>query len=62
MDLELQTLINSEEQRQQECINLIASENFTSSGVKKCLSSVLTNKYFERYPRRSLELLLSSIV
>lgn len=52
MDSELESLIRLEEQRQNECINLIASENFTSTNVKKCLSSVLTNKYSEGYPRR----------
>jgi len=32
------------------CIELIASENFTSRGVMECLGSVLTNKYSEGQP------------
>lgn len=43
-------LINKELQRQREGIELIASENFTSSAVMKAMGSVLTNKYAEGYP------------
>ena len=43
-------LINKELHRQREGIELIASENFTSSGVIKAMGSVLTNKYAEGYP------------
>ncbi len=49
-DIELFDLIKKEEQRQEEEIELIASENFTSENVKKCLGSCLTNKYSEGYP------------
>ncbi len=49
-DLELKKLIDSEYDRQNSSIELIASENFTSSGVLECLGSVLTNKYSEGYP------------
>jgi len=44
--------IRSERQRQQENIELIASENFTSPAVLEAQGSVLTNKYAEGYPRR----------
>ncbi|MEO6948203.1 MAG: serine hydroxymethyltransferase [Ginsengibacter sp.] len=45
-------LINKELQRQREGIELIASENFTSTAVMKAMGSVLTNKYAEGYPGR----------
>ncbi len=44
--------IARERQRQQENIELIASENFTSPAVMEAQGSVLTNKYAEGYPRR----------
>eukprot|EP00392_Amoebophrya_sp_AT5.2_P004142 g4150.t1 len=40
-------LLKAEKARQQSCIELIASENFTSKAVMECLGSVLTNKYSE---------------
>jgi glycine hydroxymethyltransferase len=43
-------LITEEKQRQLNGIELIASENFTSSDVMKATGSVLTNKYAEGYP------------
>jgi glycine hydroxymethyltransferase len=43
-------LISSEEQRQLNGIELIASENFTSPAVMEATGSVLTNKYAEGYP------------
>ncbi len=46
----LAELINQEKTRQKECLELIASENFTSKSVMECLGSVLTNKYSEGYP------------
>lgn len=48
-DPELYKLIAAEEKRQKNTINLIASENFASSGVLEALGSVLTNKYAEGY-------------
>ena len=44
-DSELDNLIEEEKNRQIENIELIASENFTSSNVLRCLGSILTNKY-----------------
>jgi len=49
-DHELFHIIASEEQRQEETINLIASENYVSSAVMAATGSVLTNKYAEGYP------------
>lgn len=45
-------IIHKELQRQREGIELIASENFTSSQVMRAMGSVLTNKYAEGYPGR----------
>ncbi|MGG7164371.1 serine hydroxymethyltransferase [Clostridium ihumii] len=49
-DNEIMNLINEETMRQEEHIELIASENFVSEGVMRALGSVLTNKYAEGYP------------
>ena len=43
-------LIAKEKQRQQEGIELIASENFVSDEVMEAMGSCLTNKYAEGYP------------
>ncbi len=52
VDPEIATAIDQERQRQQENIELIASENFVSPAVMEAQSSVLTNKYAEGYPRK----------
>ncbi len=44
--------IRQERRRQQDNIELIASENFTSPAVLRAQGSVLTNKYAEGYPRK----------
>jgi RpiB/LacA/LacB family sugar-phosphate isomerase len=44
--------IGLERLRQQENIELIASENFTSPAVMEAQGSVLTNKYAEGYPKK----------
>jgi glycine hydroxymethyltransferase len=44
------TLIQKEEKRQQEGLELIPSENYVSRGVLDALGSVFTNKYSEGYP------------
>ncbi len=51
-DDELWTAIAAEERRQEEHIELIASENYTSPRVMQAQGSVLTNKYAEGYPRK----------
>ena len=50
MDPELYAAMEAEAERQQEKIELIASENYTSKAVMEAVGSVLTNKYAEGYP------------
>ncbi len=50
VDPEVANAIFLERQRQQENIELIASENFVSPAVMEAQGSVLTNKYAEGYP------------
>lgn len=52
LDRRVKDLIQKEIERQKEGIELIASENYISSDVMKCLGSILTNKYSEGYPRK----------
>src|SRR5438094_78580 len=52
VDPEVAEAIRSERRRQQENIELIASENFTSPAVMEAQGSVLTNKYAEGYPHK----------
>ena len=49
-DPDLWKAIQNEKIRQEEHIELIASENYTSEGVLELQGSVLTNKYAEGYP------------
>ena len=49
-DPEIFKVISREIRRQNENIELIASENFTSLAVMEAVGSVLTNKYAEGYP------------
>src|SRR5690625_2828429 len=51
-DRELYDAIVAEKNRQQNNIELIASENFVSEAVMEAAGSVLTNKYAEGYPGR----------
>lgn len=44
--------IADERERQRNCIELIASENFVSPAVLEAQGSILTNKYAEGYPHR----------
>lgn len=50
VDAEVATLIGQENRRQEEHIELIASENYTSRAVMQAVGSQLTNKYAEGYP------------
>src|SRR6185369_1524623 len=52
VDPEISGAIDLERRRQQQNIELIASENFTSPAVMEAQGSVLTNKYAEGYPKR----------
>ncbi|HSC25115.1 MAG TPA: serine hydroxymethyltransferase [Candidatus Babeliales bacterium] len=51
-DPRIYQLIESEKRRQEETINLIASENYVSAAVMEATASVLTNKYAEGYPEK----------
>lgn len=51
-DSEVAAAIANEEQRQEDHIELIASENYVSPRVMEAQGSVLTNKYAEGYPGR----------
>ena len=51
-DDELFAAIRDEERRQEQHIELIASENYASPRVLQAQGSVLTNKYAEGYPRK----------
>jgi glycine hydroxymethyltransferase len=50
LDAELWTAMENESTRQEEHIELIASENYTSKRVMQAQGSMLTNKYAEGYP------------
>jgi glycine hydroxymethyltransferase len=50
IDKRIQDIVNSEAIRQENTIELIASENFTSDAVMELCGSILTNKYAEGLP------------
>jgi glycine hydroxymethyltransferase len=52
LDLEIKQAIQKEAQRQDNNIELIASENYVSSDIREAVGSVLTNKYAEGYPNK----------
>lgn len=49
-DAEIYSILEREIRRQEDNIELIASENFTSKAVMEAMGSQLTNKYAEGYP------------
>ncbi len=51
-DRQVFDLIAQEDQRQAECLTLIASENHCSPAVRAAMGSLLTDKYAEGYPGR----------
>lgn len=51
-DFEIGTAIENETRRQQDNLELIASENIVSKTVMQAQGSILTNKYAEGYPGR----------
>jgi glycine hydroxymethyltransferase len=51
IDPEIYEAIKNEIKRQQDNLELIASENFTSLAILEAQGSVLTNKYAEGYPK-----------
>lgn len=50
MDKRIVNILEREDERQRNTIELIASENFASEAVMKLAGSVFTNKYAEGYP------------
>jgi glycine hydroxymethyltransferase len=50
VDPEIAQVVRNETERQEEGLELIASENFVSPAVMTAMGSVLTNKYAEGYP------------
>src|SRR3954462_15184476 len=51
-DSEVWSALSAEMHRQQDGLEMIASENYTSPAVMQAVGSVLTNKYAEGYPGR----------
>jgi glycine hydroxymethyltransferase len=51
-DPEIRQAIDAEVRRQNDGLELIASENFVSAAVREAAASVMTNKYAEGYPGR----------
>ncbi len=52
VDPEIAQIVRDETRRQEEGLELIASENFVSPAVMEAVGSTLTNKYAEGYPGR----------
>lgn len=52
VDSQVAAIVEQERRRQKEGLELIASENYTSSAVLEAVGSVLTNKYAEGYPAK----------
>ena len=52
MDIRIKEALEKEKLRQQNNIELIASENYTSKDVMALQGSIFTNKYAEGYPRK----------
>ena len=50
VDPDIADALNQEADRQRDCLELIASENFCSVAVMQAMGSVMTNKYAEGYP------------
>lgn len=52
LDKEIKHFITEERKRQEDNIELIASENYVSNDILEAVGSILTNKYAEGYPSR----------
>jgi len=52
IDAEVWPIMQAEEERQRNTLELIASENHVSPAVREAVGSVFTNKYAEGYPGR----------
>jgi glycine hydroxymethyltransferase len=51
-DPQIYNLVKDEEERQKAVLEMIPSENYTSSSVLEALGTVLNNKYSEGYPKK----------
>ena len=51
-DPQIYKLILEETERQEDGLEMIPSENYTSAAVRECNGSILTNKYSEGYPSK----------
>ncbi len=51
-DPQIYNLVKAEEDRQLKVLEMIPSENYTSSAVLEALGTVLNNKYSEGYPKK----------
>ena len=51
-DYEIRRIIKLEKKRQNDNLELIASENYASKEVRMAAGSILTNKYAEGYPKK----------
>ena len=49
-DFQIYSMIEREEERQENKLEMIASENYTTKAVLEACGSILTNKYAEGYP------------
>lgn len=54
VDRQIYLAIEEEKKRQENGIELIASENFVSEAVLEAQGSILTNKYAEGYPEKDI--------
>jgi len=52
MDQRIRDILNAEEKRQSETVELIASENYASEAIMELSGSIFTNKYAEGYPTK----------
>lgn len=50
----IEETLRKERKRQEENIELIASENYVSNDILKLQGSILTNKYAEGYPGKDI--------
>lgn len=62
MNRKLSKLLKQEATRQEENIELIASENYVSKDILKLQGSILTNKYAEGYPGKNIMVVVNILI
>jgi len=62
LDPDMWSAFEKERQRQQDHIELIASENYASPAVMQAQGSHLTNKYAEGYPGNVITVVVSLLI